>query len=355
MIYLLQHTIRDAAAAYPDKVSFCCGEEEMTYHALAERTDRLAAVLQQQGVLPGDRVGILLHRSLETAVAIYGILKAGAVFVPLNPKAPADYNAFVLKDCGIEILITHPSQRRNVQKLLGASTQVQTIVGESQERGKVNTISWEEVNQTTASPTAELRQVETDLAYIIYTSGSTGQPKGIMHSHASGLAFVRNAVDLFGLSPDDRFGNHAPIFFDVSQLAYFAAPFVGATAIIATDAETIFPRSLSQMIARQRPTVWYSVPLALSQMLNAVPAEELDFSALEQVFYAGEPLAPKYARELKERYPKMVIGNLYGPAETNVCTCFLLSEPPLNDDPIPIGEVWQNTDRLIVDENDKEV
>lgn len=356
MIYLLPHTVFAAAERFPDKAAFICGKEQLTYGVLASRVQQLANLLRSQGVRPGDRVGIYLHRSLETAVAIYGILRAGAVYVPLSPKAPPERNAYVMEDCGIEVLVTHPSQHRNLQRLLAARTQVQTIIGGRRVEGShVTVFSWEDIAEASTTAWAPPRQVETDLAYIIYTSGSTGHPKGIMHSHASGLAFARNAVARYQLGPDDRFGNHAPIYFDISQLAYFGAPLVGATAIIATDAETIFPASLGQLMAREQITVWYSVPLALSQLLNAGVMGDLDLSALRTILYAGEPLAPKYVRRLMETCPGATIGNLYGPAETNVCTCYDIPGPPPADDPIPIGEVWQNTDRLILDENDQPV
>lgn len=356
MIYLLQHSVFAAADRFPEREAFVCGTDRMTYAALAGRVERLAATLRDRGVQPGDRVGIYLHRCVETAVAIYGILHAGAVFVPLNPKAPSAGNAFVIEDCGIDVLISHPSQKRGLRALLGAGTRVQKVVGgaEGGTAGVKNT-SWEEVYARAEDEPPRVRAVETDLAYIIYTSGSTGKPKGIMHSHASGLAFARNAVARYGFTGEDRFGNHAPIYFDVSQLAYFAAPLVGGTAVIATDAETIFPASLGKMMERERITVWYSVPLALVQLLNSGTADGLDLSSLRRIFYAGEALAPKYARQLLKLCPTGRLGNWYGPAETNVCTCYDLPGPPEGDAPIPIGDVWANTDRLIVDTDGREV
>lgn len=354
MIHLLPHTVFASAEQFPKKTAFVCGKEQLTYQALADQVQQLAHILYDQGVKPGDRVGIYLHRSIETAIAIYGILQAGAVYVPLSPKAPPERNAFVLQDCGIEVLVTHPSQHRNLKRLLAARTQVQTIIGGRKvEDSDLAIFSWEEVASSSRAAWTPEGQKATDLAYIIYTSGSTGQPKGIMHSHASGLAFARNAVARYKLGPDDRFGNHAPIYFDISQLAYFGAPLAGATAIIATDAETIFPASLGQLMARERMTVWYSVPLALSQLLNAGVADSLDLSTLHTILYAGSPLAPKYVRQLMTICPQATIGNLYGPAETNVCTCYDIPAPPTTDDPIPIGEVWQDTHRLIIDENDQ--
>lgn len=355
MIYLLQHTVFDSAERFPRREAFVCGKERMTYAELSRKVRQLAQTLREQGVQPGDRVGIYLNRCVETAVAVYGVLQAGAVYVPLNHKAPAAQNAYVIGECDIAVLVSHPSQKRGLKALLGAGPQVQRIVGGAVVDDTVQTTSWEAVYASELNSSPFIRQVETDLAYIIYTSGSTGKPKGIMHSHASGLAFARNAAARYDLSYEDRFGNHAPIYFDISQLAYFAAPLVGGTAVIATDAETIFPASLGKLMERERITVWYSVPLALVQLVNSGTAEALDLNKIRWLFYAGEALAPKYARQLFGLFPEARIGNWYGPAETNVCTCYDLPGPPEGDEPIPIGDVWQNTDRLIIDSDGNEV
>ena len=255
MIYLLHHTVAASARAFPQREAFVCGAERVTYGELHLRVRQLARALVDGGVQPGDRVGIYLNRCIETATAIFGILRAGAVYVPLNPKAPPAYNQSVIDDCDIEVLVSHPSQKRTLKKLVGPLThegdeahthtqagRIRSVVGCAIGDPALATVTWGEVYQIDAAGLPEVRRVATDLAYIIYTSGSTGKPKGIMHSHASGLAFARNAVARYGFTGADRFGNHAPIYFDISQLAYFGAPLVGGTAVVATDAETLFPR-----------------------------------------------------------------------------------------------------------------
>lgn len=361
MIYLLPHTVLESARRTPDKEAFKCGQATLTYGELAMRMQQLASRLWRLGVRRGDRVGIYLNRSIETPIALYGIMHAGAVYVPLDPKAPATRTQFQVKDCGIEVVITNPSQAKN-----WARTQVQgnviglapPLVGRdgTQEvtpppNGKH--IPWAEVFQEPTSFTPPIRQLETDLAYIMYTSGSTGQPKGIMHTHASGLAFARLTAATFGLTAEDRFGNHAPIYFDVSTLGFFTAPLVGASTVIATDGHTIFPASMRNLIEQERLTVWYSVPLALIQLLNAGLIKEGEFPDLRWLFYAGEPFAPKYLRQLMERMPHTQVSNWYGPAETNVCTYHNLPAPPVGEAQVPIGKVWGNTDYLLFDDDDK--
>lgn len=354
MIYLLPHTILSSADRYPDRTAFTCGKQTLNYEDTATQINQLASTLHQVGVRRGDRVGVFLNRSLETAIALHGIMRAGAAYVPLNPKNPANHIRYQIADCGIKVLISNQSQRINIEKLNLEDSNLSTIIGLPEVAG-VRAVSWEEVAQAPENYTPSANPLETDLAYIMYTSGSTGRPKGIMHTHASGLAFARLSANLGGFTYQDRFANHAPIYFDISTLAYFAAPLVGAATVISTDAHTIFPTSQSQMIEDESITIWYSVPLALVQMLQRGKLLERDLSKLRWIFYAGEPFAPKYLRQLMQALPSTRVSNLYGPAETNVCTYYHLPGPPISDEPIPIGQSWANTETILLDEAAKEL
>lgn len=348
MIYLLHHTVLHWAERTPEKEAFVCGSDRLTYREAATKIRQLAGVLTRLGVQRGDRIGVYLNRSIETAIALHGIMLAGAAYVPLDPKASPERIRFQLEDCGIRVVVTNGSQRKNWARTQVQGTGLKSIVGLTDVPDGVSAVSWAEVFGTPATFQPAFSAVETDLAYIMYTSGSTGKPKGIMHTHASGLAFARLAVATHGLSSDDIFGNHAPVYFDVSTLAYFAAPLLGATAVIATDGHTIFAASLSKLIAEEKITVWYSVPLALTQMLQSQTLDKVDLSALRQVFYAGEPFAPKYVREWRAAVPHARLTNWYGPAETNVCTYHNITEGPQGDEHVPIGKTWGNTEYLVL-------
>ncbi len=316
--------------------------------------NQVANVLQDCGVKKGDRVGIYLNRSIETAIAIYGILNAGAVYVPLDPKAPPTRTRFLLHDCGIKVVITNPSQKRNLKKVMEEGHDLQTLIGLKEDLA-IPTISWEKVYQASEEYTRPFALVEYDLAYILYTSGSTGDPKGIMHTHASGLSYARLSADLYKLTEEDRFGNHAPIYFDISTIGYFAAPLVGASTVIAQDAYVVMPASLSQLLEKEKVTVWYSVPLALIQMLEKGLLEERNLESLRLIIYAGEAFPPKYLRRLMQQWPHARFSNSYGPTETNQCTYYNLTELPLSDDPIPIGRALKNIECIVLDEADEEV
>ena len=352
MIFLLSHSIDQSARRFPTKEAFRCMNDALTYQELAKKTDQLALQLIASGVKKGDRVGVYMNRCLDSAIAVYGILKAGAAYVPLNPAAPKAHSRFVISDCGIEFIVSNMAQRRGLKALLKETADIKQVIGVDIELS-VPTVSWESVFGHEGTPEPSAPVLESDLAYILYTSGSTGKPKGIMHTHHSGLSFARLAVSLYAINENDRLANHSPLHFDISTLAYFAAPYVGATAVILTDAHTKMPVSQAQLISKEQITIWYSVPLALLQMIQANVLEGLEISALRWVLFAGEPFPTKHLRSLMQLWPNPGFGNLYGPTETNVCTYFNLHEAPANDEPIPIGKAWENTQCLVLDAEDK--
>lgn len=353
-IKTLPDLIHQAAIQTPEKIAFRSGRESITYADFDIRVNQLAGTLQELGVEKGDRVGICLNRCLDTVLAIYGIMRAGGVYVPLDPKAPATRNQFSIKDCDIKILISNRTQRNFLPKLFTETTTLKTIIGLEND-WDIETIRWDTIFNSPSNFNLNFSLTENDLAYIMYTSGSTGTPKGMTHTHASGLNFARLTNQLYNFQPDDVFGNHAPIHFDISLLGIFAGPLVGATTVIVPDAYTALPASLSQLIEKEQITVWYSVPLALVQMVQNGVLAERNWDAVRYVFFAGEPMPPKYLRVLMEQFPKAIYGNWYGPAETNVCTYYNLPAPPLTDEPLPIGLVVPTMDMLILDEQGQEV
>lgn len=354
MIYTLPHTIINSATRLPKKVAFTDGQKTLTFQELKNRMDQVANLLQTLDVKKGDRVGVYLNRGLETAIAIYGIMRAGGIYVPLDSNSPAKLTRFLIKDCSIKILITNPSQTRNVKIVLSEKHDLETTIGLREDVG-ISNISWKEVETQSTDFKPHFDILEEDPAYIIYTSGSTGNPKGIVHSHYSGLSYARLTADLYGINENDIIGNHAPVFFDISLLGYFTAPLVGASTLIIPDAYTVLPASLSQIIEKEKLTIWYSVPLALIQLSQKGMLEDRDMSSLRWVLYAGEPFPPKYLRQLMLQWPHAQYSNIYGPAETNQCTYYNILNPPESEGAIPIGKVWGNTEMFIVDENDEEI
>lgn len=354
MIKILPHIIAHSAKLFPNKDAFRYGDQAISFRELNRKTSQLAKHLSEAGIKKGDRVGVYMNRCLETAIAIYGIMKAGAAYVPLDAMVPHDRTLFLLKNCDIEFLITTPKQIKKIRRLLEHHSPLKQLIGISEPMA-LPSISWDIIFGMDTSKYIHIELVEKDLAYIMYTSGSTGAPKGIMHSHRSALAYAKLSADLYGINKEDRVANHAPIHFDISTFGYFSAPLKGATTIIISDAHTKMPASLIQLMEKEKLSIWYSVPSALIQLLQSNLLQKYDLSALRWVIFGGEVFAIKYLRELMLKWPYAQFSNSYGPAEINQCTFYNLEAIPKGDTPIPIGKVWGENKYKVLDASDQEV
>ena len=366
---LLFHSIQRQADTRPDQAAIRYLDDEVSYGLLNQRTTQIAALLRDAGVAVGDRVGIYLHKSLESALAIYGIMKSGAAYVPIDPAMPCRRIAQILNDCQIAHLVTDHGKHAQLAQLVGEHrTPLRFVLSskrfdtdssaahDSLPPFEGTTATWDDAlsYSTTASATAAIKA--TDLAYIMYTSGSTGPPKGIMHTHASGLSYARFAHDEYGLRADDRLSNHSPLHFDMSTFDFFSSALAGATTVIIPEPHMRLPASLASLIAQQQLTVWYSVPYALVQLVSRGAIHQHDVSSLRWVIVGGEALPPRFFPQLADALPHAMFSNSYGPAEVNQCTFHHVAAERLREQPtFPIGTPWPNTRTMVVDEDDNPV
>ncbi|MBC2607980.1 amino acid adenylation domain-containing protein [Pelagicoccus albus] len=348
----LHQSIERNALERPDSIAFRCRGDLLTYAQLYTAACQLANTLLEQGLSPLDRVGIHMNKSLELPVAIYGILLAGGVYVPIDASAPLNRIEFIIQDCGIHFLVTNKEKRRTIASLeQNQKLPLRTVIGIQRDDTIHRTyVDWCSIYDSVSAP-PENKAKEDDLAYIMYTSGSTGLPKGLMHTHRSGLAYARHSADLYQVVPEDILGNHAPIHFDISTFELLTGPFVGATTVLIPEEELMFPASLARLIERERLTFWYSVPLALTQLVLRGEWEGLDLSSLRWVLFGGEPFPPKYLSMLMDRLPGARFCNVYGPAEVNQCSYYHVPDKEsLSDEPVPIGHIWDAAHHLLLDD-----
>ena len=325
-----------------------CGTCDLDFEGLERQSRQLADALIELGVQRGDRVGVHLRKSIESMIAVHGILRAGAAYVPLDTFTPPAATRSIIDDCEIDVLVSHQQLAPQLEKVAGEPSRLRAVVGVEGVPIAANSMSWAEV---LARDTGHgLRRVTgEDLAYVMYTSGSTGTPKGIMHTHRSGLRYAELAAGTYGLEPADRLANIAPLHFDQSTFEMFAAPLAGASVLVVTEPYLKLPASLSQLIQDERPTVWYSVPFALIQMLVHGALEQRDLSSLRWVLFGGEVFPLSKLRALMHHLPNAIFSNVYGPAEVNQCTFQHFYEAPAAE-PLSIGRPWADTEVVIVDD-----
>ncbi|HSE95623.1 MAG TPA: AMP-binding protein, partial [Methylomirabilota bacterium] len=214
----------DSAARHPDKVAVEEGSVTdpavgaITYGELA-RLSRLAADrLRRLGVRPGDRVGLYLRKSVDGVAAIFGALRAGAAYVPVDPGAPPARNAYILDDCSVRTVLVERRFAEALRAGLAARGPVPPLLVLDDVGGghALRAALTREERPDPALPLLDHRPSPHDLAYILYTSGSTGKPKGVMLSHRNATSFVDWCSETFAVTAADRCSSHAPFHFDLS-------------------------------------------------------------------------------------------------------------------------------------------
>jgi amino acid adenylation domain-containing protein len=329
--------------------------QSVSYGELDELSSRLARLLQTEGVAKGDRVGLYLDKSTSCLPALYGALKAGAAYVPVDPLAPVRRAAYIVENCETKALVTTREKWEKLQPLLKCPPlRLVVLTDLDAEQGAPGRLCrlrpWSEVLHTPA----EARPVavgDQDLAYILYTSGSTGSPKGVMLTHRAGLTFIRWAAKQFRIEADDRLSNHAPLHFDLSVFDLFAAAAAGACVSLVPPELSIFAAELADFIDREKITVWYSVPSVLTRLVLYGRLERHRFQNLRTVLFAGEVFPTKYLQQLRRAIPQARFFNLYGPTETNVCTYYAVENFCLDrTDALPIGKACARCQLRVVDE-----
>ena len=210
-----------AARKYPDQTAVVePGKGSVTYRELALLSDRVRDRLHASGVQPGDRVGIYLHKSIDTVATIYGILKLGAAYVPVDSGAPPARNAYILNNCAVRVAVVERrfgDRLRTELDALGAAPVLWLVDEPGGGRALRSALDTSDT-EAPAPATADATAAPEELAYILYTSGSTGKPKGVMLSHENATSFVDWCSEVFAPQSRDRFSSHAPFHFDLSIL-----------------------------------------------------------------------------------------------------------------------------------------
>jgi len=351
-MYLIHQLLEQNAERFSERDAIVYQDQCISYQALADSAKRLAHALLAHGVKPGNRVAIYLDKGIEAVISLFGVLKAGATYVPLDPLAPPQRIAVILEDCGVTTIISPHARLAQLQPHLTQrcalkfhiSSDNPTIPGD-----KLKEITWQDVMEEDSKDFIEIPMVESDLAYILYTSGSTGTPKGVMVSHRAALCFIQWACERFQLAPEDRVLNQAPLHFDLSIFDLFSTLMAGATLVLPPPGLSVIPHSLSTFLASQKISVYYSTPSSLIALILHGNLQGQEQYALRLILFAGEVFPPEHLRQLMQAIPEACYFNLYGPTETNVCAYFEVKDAPATGtQAIPIGKASANTELVVL-------
>ena len=345
----LEHLLETGARRAPHAVAaWEASGAQISYAELNRFAEQIAGLLAARGVGPGDRVGLCAPKQVAAMAGVFGVMKAGAAYVPVDYTAPAGRNGYIFNDCAVSAIIVNRSGADALRAELQGQWSAEALTFGGAHAGDFMLLSRAQGEGTPKSP---------DLAYILYTSGSTGFPKGVTHSHATAFAFIDWCSEAFRPTQQDRFSSHAPFHFDLSILDLYVPLKHGASVVLIDSEAGKQPGTLADVIAERGITIWYSTPSILRMLVEYGKLEGRDFSALRVVNFAGEVFAIKHLRALMERWPTPDYFNLYGPTETNVCTYYKVRAPlPATQvAPLPIGRKCSEDETRVVDSEGADV
>lgn len=336
----IHHLFEAQAAKTPDAIAAEFRGEQLTYHELNARANQLAHYLRKQGVGPEVLVGISVERSLEMLAAIFGVLKAGGGYVPLDPNYPRDRIAFMIEDAALPLVIT---QQHLVNEISVNNAQLLCIDSD-----------WEVfARESDANPIANVDAG--NVAFVIYTSGSTGNPKGVAIEHRSLVHFTCAATKVYGITRDDRMLQFASLSFDMSAEEIYLSLTNGAALVLRTDDMISSPQDFLRF-CEERGVSILDLPTAYwHELADALADEQLTMpEGVRLVIIGGEKAsADRFAAWHQRVGDRIRLVNTYGPTETTivVTTWDLNSRQDNQSGAIPIGRPIANTALYVLDKS----
>jgi amino acid adenylation domain-containing protein len=326
----------EIVARDPEAIALVHGSERMSYGKLNERANGLAVKLKQHGVERGSRVAIAAERSIEMIVALIGILKSGAAYVPVDPSYPDERLRFMVENAQPHLVLTDGALSR--QALLGSDARVVPVEGLDLSPSELPINARPNLRATEATS-------PTDLAYVMYTSGSTGRPRGVMVENRAIVRLVRN-TNYCAFGPREVFLQYAPISFDASTFEIWGALLNGGRLVLAPSRASL--DELGRLIREHGvTTLWLTAGLFHLMVENQLD----DLRGVRQLLAGGDVLSPRHVRRVCEELPACTLINGYGPTEnTTFTTCHVMRHGETVSDSVPIGRPISNTGVYILDE-----
>ncbi|OWA02629.1 amino acid adenylation protein [Streptomyces sp. CS227] len=313
--FLLHHGFVEQAARTPRSVAVVSPARSLTYTELDAESGHVACLLADAGTGHGSLVGVVMEKGWEQVVACFGVLRAGAAYVPVDPAWPAKRLSTVIESAGVTTVLTQPWLRGAVD--WPATVTVLDVDGST--GGTPDTPSPPHVP---VSPN--------DLAYVIYTSGSTGVPKGVMIEHGSAVNTVRDVNDELSLSAADRVLALSALHFDLSVYDVFGPLSVGGSVVLPEPSDSREPAAWVRLMAHHNVTVWNSVPALMSMLCIHLASEtqdadtdvsEIKASALPMlraVLMSGDWIPVALPGDIRKHFPDASQWSLGGATEASI-------------------------------------
>ena len=360
---LVHDWLSRSARRFPEKVALICDEQRWTYKSLEEHADHLACALMDTGIQRQDRVVILLDNSAEAVISLYGILKAGSVFIILAGSIKGAKLRYILNNSGASVLITHTSKAKVVEDAFGVGTSHCKViwVGPQEDipsNGSGSSLSWNDIfssfneRATCKGKNGQFpRCIDVDLATLIYTSGSTGEPKGVMSTHHNMISAARSIIQYVGNEEEDIIINVLPLSFDYGLYQVIMAFMFGGTVVL--ERSFLYLYSILERIGKEKVTGFPIVPTVVAMLLEVRDLKQYDFSSLRYMTNTGAALPVKHIHRLRTLFPQVRMISMFGLTECKR-VCYLPPEE-LDRRPSSVGKAMPNCEVYVIDEEGNEV
>ena len=346
----VEQFLEESARRSPDKTALVCGGRRMTYAEIDTEANRMARGLIRAGVRRGDRVAICLENSTEAVVSIFATLKAGAVFMVVNPTTKADKLAFIANNSRATALVTDSRHRTVVNEIADCTphTSVVVIAGRETEvnaNGKHSLAFGDLIGPGEDGSKPANPSIDIDLAALIYTSGSTGTPKGVMLTHLNVVSAATSITTYLDSRADDVVLNVLPLSFDYGLYQVLMTFKVGATLIL--ERSFTYPHAVLETLVAERATGFPIVP-TISALLLQIDLGKYDLTSLRYITNTAAALPTTHIVELRARLPRVSLFSMYGLTECKRVS--YLPPDQIDIRPASVGRGMPNEEVYIVDD-----
>ena len=317
-ISLIPHLLENSAESSPKKTAVIHGTRNGTYEKINQDANKLAHFLLEQGIKKGDRVAIFFENSIEYIVCYFGILKTGAVAVPLNTELNPVNIQFILRDCAVKGLISQKNHFNKFSKYLDSIPSLNQVVTQH-ETAKSTSLAKILGAGNSTNPAQPI--IDADLAAIFYTSGSTGKPKGVTLSHLNIITNTKSINGYLKLNRDDSVLVVLPFHYCYGKSLLHTHFLVGGTVVL--DNSFAFPQMVLDTMQKEKVTGFSGVPSTFQILLNRTNFASRQFPDLRYITQAGGAMAPSVIEKLMSVLPDKKIFIMYGATEASARLAFL--------------------------------
>lgn len=338
----------NTCSTFPDKTAVVENENKISFKNLYERTVLLGKILLEKKDILNKPVAVYLPKSIHCVTADLGIMFSGNAYLNLDVKSPSQRVSAILNLVEPEFIVTTNAFKKNIEGIYQESKLIlidELDFGQSLDYHKEGEVLFNRLENSS---------IDTDMSCIINTSGSTGVPKSVALNHRSFIDFIEISKDIFKFSDDEIIGSLSPVIFDIYSYELCMLMAHSSTLVVLPEHLAAFPIKILEVLEKEKVSFIFWVPTIMVNIANMDLLKAIDLSSLKLVWFAGEVFPTKQFNYWYKSLPQTKFANLYGPIEITLdCTYYIIDREFRDDEPLPIGFPYRNTDVLIITEDNK--